>query len=60
MDKLVKGRYHENLEAIQWLKRYIELNGGPQPDYDALSRRSKIVIEFPTVKDKIKTVNKEN
>jgi hypothetical protein len=27
IEKLAKGRYQENLETIQWLKKYIEIHG---------------------------------
>lgn len=43
----MKCRYQDNLELIQWLKRYIELQGGPQEQYDAAGRRGKVVIDLP-------------
>jgi RP/EB family microtubule-associated protein len=36
--KLVKAKYQDNLEFMQWLKRYFELNYNGEP-YDALGRR---------------------
>lgn len=36
--KLVKGKYQDNLEFLQWMKRYFDLNysGG---EYNAVERR---------------------
>ena len=36
--KLVKAKYQDNLEFMQWLKRYFDLNYNGEP-YDAVSRR---------------------
>ncbi|CAI2376185.1 unnamed protein product [Moneuplotes crassus] len=36
--KLVKAKYQDNLEFMQWLKRYFDLNYNGEP-YDAISRR---------------------
>jgi len=55
---LVKGRYHDNLETVQWMKRYIELHGGPEATYDAVSRRGKVTVELPTTKHKHRQSNK--
>jgi RP/EB family microtubule-associated protein len=38
VDKLVKGRTQENLELLQWLKKYFEVNN-PGGVYDAEKRR---------------------
>jgi RP/EB family microtubule-associated protein len=38
VDKLVKGRTQENLELLQWLKKYYEVNR-PGGEYDAEKRR---------------------
>ncbi len=36
--KLVKAKYQDNLEFMQWLKRYFDLNYNGEP-YDAIGRR---------------------
>lgn len=38
MDKLVKAKYQDNLEFLQWLKRFFDINYNGEP-YDAVSRR---------------------
>jgi microtubule-associated protein, RP/EB family len=38
--KLAKAKYQDNLETIQWLKRYLEMTGKPIEHYDALARRN--------------------
>jgi len=40
LNKLVKAKYQDNLEMIQWLKRYLEMTAQLIPDYNALVRRS--------------------
>jgi len=44
--KLVKGKYQDNLEFLQWIKRYYELhtNGG---EYNALERRKDTSGKVP-------------
>ncbi|KAL0487226.1 hypothetical protein AKO1_001117 [Acrasis kona] len=39
VNKLIKGKYQDNLEFLQWIKRYFDLHwqGG---EYDAVARRS--------------------
>jgi len=39
IDKLVKGKYQDNLEFLQWFKDYFECRFGGQP-YDAVGRRA--------------------
>lgn len=39
VDKLIRGKYQDNLEFVQWLKRFFDLNGGAGKEYDALARR---------------------
>ena len=38
VNKLVKGKYQDNLEFLQWMKRYYDLHYQGQ-DYDAAARR---------------------
>ena len=56
--KLAKGKYQDNLEFIQWLKRFIESQGGCRPDYDAEARRGNVQIDFSFAEKK--SNNKEN
>jgi len=39
VDKLIRGKYQDNLEFMQWLKRFFDLNGGAGKDYNAVERR---------------------
>lgn len=42
IEKLSKSRYQDNLEFIQWFKRFFDLNGGAKlPDYEPKSRRAQ-------------------
>lgn len=50
INRLAKCKYQDNLEMIQWLKRYIELQGGPQEHYDPVARRGKAIVELPMKK----------
>eukprot|EP00033_Pygsuia_biforma_P001387 GCRY01001569.1.p1 GENE.GCRY01001569.1~~GCRY01001569.1.p1 ORF type:complete len:236 (+),score=27.98 GCRY01001569.1:167-874(+) len=44
VDLLVKGKYQDNLEFLQWMKRFHDINfGGDNEDYDAASRRQETV-----------------
>lgn len=56
--KLAKGKYHDNLEFIQWLKRFLESQGGCRPDYDAVERRGNVVPDFSFAEKK--NTGKEN
>jgi len=42
VDRLVKGKYQDNLEFMQWFKRFFEMTvGDQQPDYDPAAQRAK-------------------
>ena len=41
VDRLISGKYMDNLEFMQWFKRYFELNGGDKSNYDCKAQRSK-------------------
>ena len=42
VDRLISGKYMDNLEFMQWFKRFFELTiSGDMGDYDALAQRSK-------------------
>ena len=38
---LIRGKYQDNLEFMQWFKRFFELNYNGDIDYDASGRRAK-------------------
>jgi microtubule-associated protein, RP/EB family len=65
--KLIKGKYQDNLEFLQWTKRFFELNCGADVDeYDAKARRgqAKCVYKADTggskPRAKRESANKEN
>lgn len=39
VNKLAKARSQDNLEMIQWLKRYLEMTSKRVENYDAVARR---------------------
>lgn len=40
VDKLIKGKYQDNLEFMQWLKRFFEMSVSEVPaDYDPIAQR---------------------
>lgn len=41
VDRLISGKYMDNLEFMQWFKRYFELNGGEKGSYDCRGQRNK-------------------
>ena len=41
VDRLISGRYMDNLEFMQWFKRYYELSGTVKGDYDGVAVRLK-------------------
>jgi RP/EB family microtubule-associated protein len=42
IEKLSKSKYQDNLEFMQWFKRFYDLNGGNrQENYDPKSRRNQ-------------------
>lgn len=38
VDRLIKGRFQDNFEFLQWFKRFFDANYGGQ-EYDALAAR---------------------
>lgn len=40
VNKLSKTKYQDNLETIQWLKRFIEKSTTPLENYQATARRN--------------------
>jgi RP/EB family microtubule-associated protein len=38
--KLIKGKYQDNLEFLQWMKRYYDLHN-PGVEYNAVERRKQ-------------------
>ncbi|KFM79906.1 Microtubule-associated protein RP/EB family member 1, partial [Stegodyphus mimosarum] len=43
VDKLIKGRFQDNFEFLQWFKKFFDANYGGQ-DYNALEARSGMTI----------------
>jgi len=44
---LSKGKYQDNLEFIQWLKRYFDLNNKTDlVSYDAVAARKQAEVDF--------------
>lgn len=41
VDRLISGRYMDNLEFMQWFKRFYELKGASRGQYDVIGSRSK-------------------
>ena len=41
VDRLISGKYMDNLEFMQWFKRYFELNGGEKGTYNCRGQRAK-------------------
>ncbi|KAL3671001.1 hypothetical protein V7S43_004185 [Phytophthora oleae] len=41
VDKLVRGKYQDKLEFLQWLKAFYDRHKSPQKRYDAVARRSE-------------------
>ena len=45
-----KGRYQDNLEFIQWLKRYFDIHSKNDPkSYDAPALRKNAAVDFSFV-----------
>lgn len=59
VDRLISGRYMDNLEFMQWYKRFFELNVSDFSNYDPVGRRtkSKGVVSSTTNKPKSSTRN---
>jgi len=41
VDRLIRAKYQDNLEFMQWFKRFHELNAGDCEGYDAVAARTK-------------------
>jgi len=39
VDQLIRAKYQDNLEFLQWMKHYWELEGAGRPSYDAVAAR---------------------
>lgn len=42
VDKLIKGKYQDNLEFLQWFKRFFDLNCKSSEDYNPVERRKNV------------------
>ncbi|KAF7459058.1 EB1 like microtubule binding protein [Cryptosporidium felis] len=47
INKLIKGKYQDNLEFLQWMKGLFDESGAIDRDYDAIGRRSLGKGPFP-------------
>lgn len=47
INKLIKGKYQDNLEFLQWMKGLFDESGAIDRDYDAVGRRSLGKGPFP-------------
>lgn len=43
MDKLIKGRFQDNFEFLQWFKKFFDVNYDGR-EYDALEARDGILL----------------
>ena len=52
IEKLVKMKYQDNLELIQWFKKHFDdsWDGRPSTDYNALTRRHNKIFISPLTK----------
>ena len=41
VDRLISGRYMDNLEFMQWFKRFFEMHVSDFSSYDAVGQRNK-------------------
>lgn len=48
MDKLIKGRFQDNFEFLQWFKKFFDINSDGR-DYDALEARDGILLGSESV-----------
>eukprot|EP01086_Lenisia_limosa_P013069 TRINITY_DN41868_c0_g1_i1.p1 TRINITY_DN41868_c0_g1~~TRINITY_DN41868_c0_g1_i1.p1 ORF type:complete len:258 (+),score=92.71 TRINITY_DN41868_c0_g1_i1:67-840(+) len=51
IDLLMKGKYQDNLEFLQWMVRFYKMHAAENPEYDPIARRSGAKTGFePTTK----------
>lgn len=43
MDRLIKGRFQDNFEFLQWFKKFFDINADGR-DYDALEARDGMLL----------------
>ena len=48
-DRLIKAKYQDNLEFMQWMKRFFEMQYSGEP-YDAKARRKECKVEYASDK----------
>merc|ERR1712136_739437 len=51
VDKLIKGRFQDNFEFVQWFKKFFDANYGGQ-DYDAVAARGGVTLATGNSKQK--------
>ena len=49
VDKLIKGRFQDNLEFVQWFKKFFDANNksGERRHYDAVFEREGVTLAGP-------------
>lgn len=53
-DRLIKAKYQDNLEFMQWMKRFFEMQFSGEP-YDAKARRKECKVEYASDKKSSKS-----
>lgn len=48
MDRLVKGRFQDNFEFLQWFKKFFDVNADGR-DYDAVEARDGMLLGYENV-----------
>ena len=51
VEKLIKGKYQDNLEFMQWLKRYYDMKVGSTEGHDVISKRKDTLKKSKLLKD---------
>lgn len=58
VDKLIKGKYQDNLEFLQWCYSFYCSNGGGSEDYDAVARRALAGVKGRPLGEKANNADK--
>ena len=58
VQKLIKGKYQDNLEFMQWMKKFYDLNGNKPATYDPIARRKNAGPPAATTKPKQEKIAK--
>ncbi|KAG2393154.1 hypothetical protein C9374_009731 [Naegleria lovaniensis] len=52
VNKLIKGKYQDNLEFLQWLKRFYDVHHQEGSEYDAVAKRNAAIKEYRILNSK--------